>query len=578
MSEITENNPFPIKKEEEPMKLSVKHRDGKIMEYDLSILSKPKEEMTNMDIVLGWIKAMEAKHFLESNMSVMTNRSEMGRMTFNPRWETFIDVDDHVLDALNFIDKFFERDTEEENYNPSCMYSWRMLTEKFSRYEKNGQKSGSVQITEMLVRDRSGLGIDENKKHRLMIEFRTYAASTSGSHYQKWWPYGLMITRTPDGLRAMWVKLRGKKGHEFVFGRSYVQMARQGFVPGSKGRMDGDAQVIALRLHEYLMNTTSFGDWLPIAKYMENARPSYVDINKIHPYNITQSDIYWIGGSTDVKEIVNKAYGKTGVDGVSKKMFGGRNNIQSLEQLRTAIFLARCLRDFPSTVFNNMDLEDWTHASADSMDPKLIRQFFQKFGAREHYLKGQVHTNPFGEGKDLVMPNFYSAYDAMRMFKLIRNRTMRQAIVNHVRNHKMSMKEVHDFIDVELRKMATENQTIPTTKFRKLCKSFDQKWVADGVQMVYATHTHDLVEWGSTQNNCIGSMGVGYVMDHGSTIIGFKDKDSNWIGHAEIRNEELKQLLGKNNQPLKQEVRSQIVKFMKTELNVNIPLHYQGNR
>ena len=576
MSEITENNPFPIKKEEEPMKLSVKHSDGTIMEYDLSILSKPKEEMSNMDIVLGWIKATEAKHFLESNMSVMTNRSEMGRMTFNPRWQTFIDVDDQVLDALNVIDKFFERDAEEENYNPSCMYSWRMLTEKFSRYEKNGQKPGSVQITEMLVRDMGGLGIDENKKHRVIIEFRTYAASTSGSHYQKRWPYGLMITRTPDGLRAMWVKLRGKKGHKFVFGQSYVQMARKGFVPGSNSRMDKDAQVIALRLHEYLMNTTSFGDWLPIAKYMENARPSYVDINKIHPYNITQSDIYWIGGSTDVKEIVNKAYGKTGVEGVTKKMFGGRNNIKDLANLRTAIVLARCLRDFPNTVFNDMNIVAWQSYLDLMVDPNVVRQFFQKFGAREHYLFTKI--DEIGGEVTLGVPRLYDAYDAMRMFKLIRNKAMRQAIVNHVRNHKMTIEQVHDFISAELLKVQTENQPIPTTKFRKLCKSFDQKWIADGVQMVYANETHDLVEWGATQNNCIGSMGVGYVMNHGSTIIGFKDKEGNWIGHAEIREGHLVQLLGKNNRPLEAEVRSKIAKFMQTELNVDIPPHYMGNR
>lgn len=565
MSKIFEKNPFPMKKEEEPMKISVKNDDGTIMEYDLSILSKPKEEMSNMDIVLAWVKARRGREILYKNNSMMINGSYVN--------EEFVYQNPQVVALMNMIDDFTAK-TDQENYNPSCMYSWRMFTEKFKYSEEARAEVGSIETTEMLAYDMSGRSSDETKKHRILIEFNTYTASTSGSHYQKRWPYGLMITRTPNGLRAVWIRLRGKKGHKFVFGQGYVQMAHNGFVPGSNSQMDKDAQVIALRLHEYLMNTTSIGSWLPIAKYMNNVRPSSVEHYRIHPYNITQSDIYWIGGSTDVKEIVNKAYGKNGVEGVTKKMFGGRNNISTLKKLRTAIMLARCLRDFPNTVFNdiNLNANGWSSIVDSDIDPNIIRQFFQKFGAHERYLysKEQYH-----EYSGDVIPReqmFFVIHDTMRMFKLIRNRTMRQAIVNHVRNHKMDAVEVHDFIDAELRKVETENQPIPTTKFRKLCKSFDQKWVADDVQMIYANQTHDLIEWGATQNNCIGSMGVGYVMNHGSTIIGFKNKNGNWIGHAEIREGRLVQLLGKDNRRLEKEVRSKIGQFMRDELNVTIDL------
>lgn len=560
-------NPFPIRKEPEPMKLSIKHKNGEIFEHDLSLLNKPFEQLSNMEIVLAYIKAHETKKVLESNMNQLVNMFDLGHQA--PKWETFIDVDDQVLDAINFIEKFTQHDWEEENYRPSYMYSYRLLTPKMKR----GDKGGSVEITEFLVSDIGSTTDDENKKHRLLIEFNTYTATTSGSHYQKKWPYAMMITRTEGGLRTMWVRTRGNKGQKFVFGASYFAMANRKLVP-SVGRYTSD-NPIPVRIHEYLQKTTKFADWMPIAKYIEppqdGAAVSYI----LHPFEISMSMIYWIGGSTDVKAIVNKAYGKSGVTGVTKHMFGGRNNIDSIEKLKIAIWFARALRDFPATVFNDIDLNMFTNEPLNFYDQKEVRKFFKMFGTKQHYidmLLGRVRCVP-----EPAFSTFAQAEDTIRMMKQINNRQHRSAIVNHVKNNVMTIQEVHDFVNAEFAKIRQENREIRKSTFTKPFAEHADVWIDDEIQMIVPTESHDLIEWGASQNNCIGSYGH-IVADGRAMIVGFKDRQGSWIGHAEINDQmELRQLLGKHNIPVEKQAREIIVKFLQDEIGVQVPANYWGS-
>jgi hypothetical protein len=146
----------------------------------------------------------------------------------------------------------------------------------------------------------------------------------------------------------------------------------------------------------------------------------------------------------------------------------------------------------------------------------------------------------------------------------------------------MNVQEIHDFVTAEFNKIKTENKKLTKTKFYKTFAEFDGKWIAEGIQMIVPKMTHDLVEWGATQNNCIGSY-ADRVYGGGTIIVGFKDIQGQWIGHAEIQNDVayigtlevpisggMTQLLGKHNQPLLEETRKPIVKFLKDELNVKM--------
>jgi hypothetical protein len=550
MDQITQNqNPFSINKEEEQMKLTIKHNNGEIFEYDLALLAKPVEEMSNMDYVLAWIKAVEVETVIRTNTNVIMNVGQLGMEA--PRTETLIDIDDSVLDAKLLVDKFFKNElTEETNYNPHYVYSFRVFKGKI------GLKKNQAQIFEMLVRDVSDQSDDDTKKHRLMIYFNSYTANSAGSHYKKKWPYALMINRTKNGLRVMWVKVNGKKGREFIFGTPYGAMAKQKLVP----------EILEQEVYYYLTLSTKVGDWLPIMKFMNNKYYQKHNASSIHPFGITMSNIYWIGGSTDIKAIINKAYGKSGVQGVTKHMFGGRNTIDTMEKMQLAIWFARVLRDFPATVFNNIPLiqnnQIFTNGKIED-----YHRFFKLFGTKEHYIEqmnAEIRVTELDEYEIGYCP------DTVRMFKDIRSKQHRTAIINHVKNHVMSFRDVHDYINAELAKIKRENKEVKKTLFTNKFLKHQGAWISDGIQIVVPTESHELIEWGAIQNNCIGS--YGYSVANGTTmIVGFRDIHQEWIGHALISEHmKLEQLLGKHNSHLEDNEKNIIVEYLNKEIGINI--------
>lgn len=549
-------NPFPIRKEPEPMKLTIKHKNGEIFEYDLSLLNKPIEEMSNMDYVLAWIKAHEVETVLRRNTNVITNVAFLGFEA--PRVETFVEVNDEVLDAKLLVDKFLKNQlSQEKNYHPGYMYSY-----KFFR-GKHGLTKSKAEIIEMLVSDIAERSNNEDAKQRFMISFNSYVANTAGSHYKKKWPYALMVNRTNDGLRAMWVRVNGKKGHKFVFGTSYSSMSAQKFVP----------KELEQDVYRYLTSSTTLGDWLPIMKYMNQEYYSNHVTTSIHPFGITMSNLYWIGGSTDVKAIVNKAYGKSGVEGVTKHMFGGRNNIDSFVKLELAIWFARVLRDFPATIFNEIELDNNTEVFHIG-EIKDYQKFFKIFGVREHYIQemNAKMRNKLFDGYEIVQ-----CPDTVRIMKLITNKEHRNAIINHVKNNTMSFTDVHNFVSSEYAKIRQQNKQVEKTAFTNKFLKHQGAWVSDEIQMIVPTESHELIEWGAVQNNCIGSYGS-LVAAGESMIVGFKDADGQWIGHAEVSKQmKLNQLLGKHNKTLEDKDRSVIVEFLQDKVGVDITSSYWGS-
>jgi len=255
MDEITQN-PFNDIREAKTLKYMMRRKDGSLYEFDMSILTKPFEEMSNMELVLAWIKAHQIFDLLEKKMQAYTETDEY---SFRD-WKKAVKLDKETYAVERLAEEFlfekFQMEShileskserlqsarlglhpgewvqtpatvlcpwDDENYNPGYVYSYRILQPKIKKHTGEG----SVDITEFLVSDITGRSQDEKQKRRLLIEFNTYTASTSGSHYKKKWPYAMMITRTKDGLRIMWVRVRGKKGQKFIFGASYSMMERK---------------------------------------------------------------------------------------------------------------------------------------------------------------------------------------------------------------------------------------------------------------------------------------------------------------------------------------------------------------
>jgi len=618
MDEITQN-PFNDIREAKTLKYMMRRKDGSLYEFDMSILTKPFEEMSNMELVLAWIKAHQIFDLLEKKMQAYTETDEY---SFRD-WKKAVKLDKETYAVERLAEEFlfekFQMEShileskserlqsarlglhpgewvqtpatvlcpwDDENYNPGYVYSYRILQPKIKKHTGEG----SVDITEFLVSDITGRSQDEKQKRRLLIEFNTYTASTSGSHYKKKWPYAMMITRTKDGLRIMWVRVRGKKGQKFIFGASYSMMERKKLVP-KVGRSAG-TNPIPLRIYEYLHQTTEVADWLPITKYITATRMNF-DIAMLHPFGIDMSLLYWVGGCMDVKEIINKAYGKSGVNGVTKHMFGGRNNIDSLVKLRVAIWWARVLRDFPSTVFNNIDLDLHfpPNLSAITTHPLPLvmikteeetRRFFKMFGAKQAYIDDLMDPTKEDDtyyldryAHRLYTPISYMQ-DVVSAMKSITNKTHRTAIITHVKNNSMTIREIHDYVIAEHAKIKQENRKLKNTVFNKKFLKHQGTWINDDIQVIVPTQTHDLVEWGAAQENCIGTYGD-IVVNGSSMILGFKDRKGNWIGHAEITSAmQLRQLLGRFNAALEDEHRKPIVKFINQKLDVNVSSTYLG--
>ena len=591
-----ETNPFPIQKEVEPMKLTIKTRTGTLEEYNLWFADKDPAEMDSMDLAKAILDISQIQHVMtqaemDHRLSLMTvagndrsfPRARVKYLKQTPLSkieviESLALINDDYLDARNAIKKFNEKVDKlgvhvsgEDNFSPLHAYSTRIV-QKGSRNKQHQNEDGEyersklfdyVSVNEMYISEMPG------EKAGWIVEFKTATINSRGQHYQKKWPGVLFMNKTDNGYRLMW---KNKKTGTPIWGIGYPQMARKKLIP-----MDTAIELTVLGLRDKLIKEE---DVLKILKYMPTEYGGTA--RGLYPNGITQSDIYWIGGEVSTKKILNKAYMHP--HGVTKKIFGDINNIKTLDHLRGAINLLIIARGFNPQVLEKLDLDTVSNSMRYNSTPsirKYFKSFFRDFGFKDEYL-----IQMFG-----IESDYYSsqhAVDASRMFHGIKGRNHRTAIKQHVARSRMTVQEIHDFVTAEYNKIKTENKKFPKTKFSKTFAEFDGKWIAEGIQMIVPKMTHDLVEWGATQNNCIGSY-ADRVYNGQTIIIGFKDIEGQWIGHAEIQNNVayigtvevpvnggMTQLLGKHNQPLPEETRKPIVEFLKDELKVTLNSHYWG--
>ena len=588
-----EKNPFPIQKEVEPMKLTIQTKNGTLEQYNIWFANMDPAEMNSMDLAKAILDITQIQHVMsraeiDHHLSVMTMvgndrsfpRAGSRMQEFQSKIEVIESlalINDNYLDARNAIKKFNEKveklgllDSGEDDFSPLHAYSTRVVnkgtrTKRALKFEQtygdeyeDSKLFDYVSINEMYVSEMPG------EKAGWIVEFKTATINTRGQHYEKKWPGVLFMNKTNNGYRLMW---KNKKTGAPIWGLGYSQMTRKKLVP-----MDAVIEITLLGLRDQLIKEE---DVLKILKYMPTEYDS--TYSGLYPNGINQSDIYWIGGETSTKKILNKAYMHP--HGVTKKIFGDINSIETLDHLRGAINLLIIARGFNPQVLEKLDLDvvcHWMRYNSSPVMRKRFKSFFRDFGYKDEYLL-QMFTS-FDGG----YINGQHAVDAAHMFTQIKGRNHRTAIKKHVARSRMNVEQIHDFVNLEYNKIRTENKKLRNTPYLRAFAAFDGKWIAEGIQMIVPKMTHDLVEWGATQNNCIGSY-ADRVYDGQTIIIGFKDVEGNWIGHAEVRRSStplqilkgeaqgtMTQLLGKHNQPLAEETRKPIIKFLKDKLSVEI--------
>lgn len=382
-------------------------------------------------------------------------------------------------------------------------------------------------------------------------------------------PIRLTINETPSGVKLLW----------FVNNKPQWGMST----------------ALITYLHLYLMKDLvddlftqieqwySPTDFIPIAKYLRySSTENNWDGNMV--YGFPDKWINNLSGGTNPRDILNKAYGKSGQHGLSKNAFGGVANFTSLEQLATAYKLVSCLRSFPSHFFDRIKITDTKNMLFPGNEPvglPLVKYFFKYFNHKkilddavayiekaDNRASGNSHLIHPDEDEDIHFDwDFFGASsmmiysrDAGRMFQQITDRTVRRNILAF----KGNIRETHDLIMSEFNKLKTEDRKI---KYNKNHAVLDNQMVTNNIVSILPKSTHELVSWGSDQHNCIGSYGNSAMQPSKTIIVGFKNRTTNdWVGHAELNRTVngwvIIQLRGKYNSILEDNDNKVIRKFI----------------
>ena len=384
----------------------------------------------------------------------------------------------------------------------------------------------------------------------------------------------LIVTKTPSGVRML---VKDTKTKAIKWGQSLDQQKEFGKLHAN------NISYIVQHVVEMLEEMYSQKEVMPITEYLPKVEARYhhswndrVQFNQLHDF--TARNIYWIGGKTSLVDILNKAYGKTAQQGLTRNAFGGMKNFSYFQQLEAAIIATRMFKALPREFFDTINVA-WVVQRPPSNEYTIdaivkttteeinhFNKFFKTFGIRNSTIKWYqgFFAQTIGDTRyqiDMVV-------DTMNSWKKIPLGNARKTIVAHVKQQKMNPEEIHNFVIAEARKYAQVERKTPNTK---LINSFNGKEVLSGVIFVAPKTTHDLVEWGAAQNNCIGTAYNESVANRECYIIGFKDKDTNeWIGHARLTKDyHVEELRGKHNAELEPAMDKNIRKWMNLNLTTN---------
>jgi hypothetical protein len=133
-----------------------------------------------------------------------------------------------------------------------------------------------------------------------------------------------------------------------------------------------------------------------------------------------------------------------------------------------------------------------------------------------------------------------------------------EEIVHSIKMKPSELKRFHDTLAAEVRKQKEKDQPIPATTLAKKIKEIS----FDGITVVPATTTHEVIGWGSDMNHCIAAYNWEAVAKT-KTLVGIY-QDGKLIGNASFRkNNTCEQAFGKNNQRMPEEVLESLKKGLK---------------
>ena len=418
-----------------------------------------------------------------------------------------------------------------------------------------------------------------------------------GTHISKY-NHIVIASETPNGVRLL---VKNTKTKAVLWGQT-IWMVKEGRNVFQSG----------LEYANHAIMGELFGMYKEkdIIKLAESYPKYYNDIQQagstIQLHNFTQRDMYYFNSATNLKDVFNKAYGKTGQDSLTKHAFGGAQSFKYFEQIQAAIILIRLFKPFPREFFDSINL-DWVtppdteeELKQSDYNPALLSLnrkyklsvmlnnsyevikfydvFFKYFGVNNKMIK------EVKDGLDKKRgPNHDWVKDAVIALRTIPAGNKRKAVVNEVRRQKLTAEEIHNYVVREARKYRGE---IKKTTNTPVINSFNGKEIMPGVIFVAPKDTEDLHMWGNQQNNCIGTNYANRVATKECFIFGFMDKETKeWIGHAMIKyfnssnmivslreKEEnggmsIIQFLGKHNQPIDPQLDAPLTAWMNKNLS-----------
>lgn len=350
-----------------------------------------------------------------------------------------------------------------------------------------------------------------------------------------------LATKGPNGLRFLWkVSKVGSNKEETLWGFSPPMLFTKLGMPAKYHHHE------VQNVFELLMKQFKTEEVIPITKYL-----SHTMRDNGWAY-LRTADLKALTSGPGTKHVLNHVYGRG--RSLPKTAFGGIGEIRNLHTLKDAMAMVRIFKDCDPHVFAQMEV--------------IYDVSFQTW----HCVESYTYLVRFFRGTDKAV-NFvlraleverdrFTARDTAGMLRRIRSRKVRDAFRDALRrNPQMTMRELHDMVDLETRRLATTNRPISSKGLDK----FSDKVISPEIKCVTPKCTHDLVTWGVEYNICIGSY-ADAVLNNRTKVVGFQKPDGYFWGFGEITNENrLTQLLGKHNSPLPTEQRQQIVTWLETQ-------------
>jgi len=245
-------------------------------------------------------------------------------------------------------------------------------------------------------------------------------------------------------------------------------------------------------------------------------------------------------GKTGAKDILNGVYDPKGVRRIPKNAFGGVGEIRTLNALAKAVFITRAWRSLDPHTFGEV-------SNALSKDFRLVYNGSFEQADKIDWLVSRIPKLPIGREENFESIDLLSIEDMITMLKQM-PRALRSACLAEIRRSaNRGMQWAHDYVVLEFNKLKTADKVIEQDELSRF-----EGTVNDDMICVVPKSTHDLVQWGTEYNICIGSY-ADRVYRGNTLCMGFQNPHTkSFYGFAEVnpQNKKLVQLLGKYNHSL----------------------------